>query len=82
MKDRIEKTLQDNLNPEFLEVQNNSHLHAGHAGDNGSGQTHFQVTISAQSLKNMNRVAAHRKINQLLADEFDKGLHALEIKMK
>lgn len=81
MKDRIEQTLKDNLNPEFLEVQNNSHLHAGHAGDNGTGETHFKVMIQSDDLCELGRINSHRKINQLLKDEFDKGLHALELKI-
>ncbi len=80
MKQRIEKTLQENLKPKFLEVKNNSHLHAGHAGDNGTNETHFLVTIEAEELKG-NKVSAHRKVNQLLKGEFEKGLHALEIKI-
>lgn len=81
MKQRIEKTLQENLKPKFLEVKNNSHLHAGHAGDNGTNETHFEVRIEAEELRELNKVNAHRKINQLLKGEFEKGLHALEIKI-
>lgn len=81
MKQRIEKTLQENLQPKFLEVKNNSHLHAGHLGDNGTGETHFAVIVEAKELKNLSRVNAQRRINQLLKSEFDQGLHALEIKI-
>jgi stress-induced morphogen len=81
MKHRIEEKLQKNLNPNFLEVKNNSHLHAGHMGDNGTGETHFAVLITAEELKNISAVNAHRKVNSLLKDEFEKGLHALEIKI-
>ena len=82
MKQRIEKILQENLQPKFLEVKNNSYLHAGHAGDNDTGETHFAIIIEAEELKTLNRVNAQRKINQLLKDQFSKGLHALEIKVK
>lgn len=82
MKRRIEKTLQENLQPKFLEVRNNSHLHAGHAGDNGTGETHFAVIIEAEELKNLSRLNAQRKVNQLLKNEFANGMHALEIKLK
>ncbi len=79
MKQRIEKILRENLQPEFLEVRNNSHLHAGHLGDDGSGETHFAIEIAAAELKGLSAVKAHRKINSLLKGEFGKGLHALEI---
>ena len=81
MKQRIEEKLKNNLNPSFLEVKNNSHLHSGHMGDNGTGETHFEVKIAAEKLKGLSAVNAHRKINALLKDEFGLGLHALEIKI-
>lgn len=81
MKQRIEKTLLENFRPKFLEVKNNSHLHAGHLGDDGSGETHFAILIEAEELQSASKVNAHRKINSLLKDEFLSGLHALEIKI-
>jgi BolA protein len=81
MKQRIEEKLKNNLNPSFLEVKNNSHLHSGHMGDNGTGETHFEVKIAAEELRVLSAVNAHRKINALLKDEFGLGLHALEIKI-
>ena len=81
MKQRIEEKLKNNLNPSFLEVKNNSHLHSGHMGDNGTGETHFAIKIAAEELDVLSAVNAHRKINALLKDEFGLGLHALEIKI-
>ena len=82
MKKRIEEKLRKNLNPKFLEVKNNSHLHSGHAGDNGSGETHFAIVIESAELSEMSRVGAHRKVNQILKDEFEMGMHALELVVK
>lgn len=82
MEERIIEILQKNLNIKFLEVKNNSYLHKGHLGDNGSGETHFLVTIAATEFENLSTINAHRKINQLLKSEFEKGLHALEIRIK
>lgn len=81
MKKRIEEKLRENLRPKFLEVKNNSHLHRGHSGDDGSGETHFAIVIEVEELSRMSRVAAHRKINQLLREEFGNGLHALEVQV-
>jgi BolA protein len=50
-------------------------------GDNGTGETHFEVKIAAEELGVLSAVNAHRKINALLKDEFGLGLHALEIKI-
>ena len=81
MKQRIEEKLKKNFQPKFLEVKNNSHLHAGHLGDNGSGETHFAIVIESDELNGVSVVNAHRKINSLLKDEFAWGMHALEIKV-
>jgi BolA protein len=80
MKKRIEEKLREKLNPSFLEVKNNSHLHAGHIESDDSGETHFAIIITSEELKNLSKVAAHRKVNEVVKDEFLKGLHALEIK--
>jgi len=82
MEERIKKQLIDNLNPEFLEVVNNSNQHFGHLGDDGSGETHFMVKIKAVALNGLTRVEAHRKIKDLLKAEFEGGLHALEIRVE
>lgn len=81
MKQRIEKTLEKNLQPKFLEVKNNSNLHRGHLGDDGSGETHFAIKIESDELKGLSKIQSHRKVNELLKDEFKRGLHALEIKI-
>jgi BolA protein len=84
MKEKIIKKLQENFNPDFLEVINNSHLHGGHfKADNPEhhNQTHFLVKISAQELREVKKIEAHRKINKILEDGFKEGLHALEIKI-
>lgn len=81
MKQRIEEKIKTNLSLEFLEVVNNSNLHQGHLGDNGSGETHFLIKISSKEFDKLNRIQAHRKINNILNDEFKNGLHALEIKI-
>jgi BolA protein len=81
MQKEIAKKLQENFNPDFLEVINNSHLHQGHAGDNGSGNTHFLVKISCKNFQKQTKLQIHRQINKILAEFFAKGLHALEIKI-
>ncbi len=81
MKNRIIQKLSEALTIKNLEVINKSHLHQGHLGDDGSGETHFDVIICAQELTG-SLVQNHRKINDLLKDEFEKnGLHALGIKI-
>ena len=81
MEERIYKKLNDELQPSFLQVKNNSYLHKGHLGDNGTMETHFAIVVEAAILKGLSRVAAHQKVNRILQNEFEKGLHALEIKV-
>ena len=81
MKSRIEEKLRKNLHPSFLEVKNNSHLHLGHIENDESGETHFALTIESEELKNLTLVQSHRKVKSLLKQEFEDGVHALEIKV-
>ena len=72
--------LQDALNPQTLEVINQSHLHAGHAGDDGSGESHFKINIQSDVLSTLKYVERERKIHKILAVEMQK-IHALSIKI-
>lgn len=76
----IEKKLREALNPVHFEVKNDSAKHAGHAGDDGSGQTHYRVTIVSSTFDGKSRVERHRMIHDLLEEEFATGLHALVLK--
>ncbi len=78
--ERIRDTLERSFSPEALEVKDDSARHAGHAGAQPEGETHFIVTIRASAFDGMSRVAMHRAINETLAPEFETGLHALTIK--
>ncbi|MEM6339388.1 MAG: BolA family protein [Pseudomonadota bacterium] len=71
------------LNPHFLEVVDQSALHAGHAGNpNGDAESHFAIRIAAKELDDLSMIKQHRIINNILKDEFDNGLHALSISIK
>jgi BolA protein len=81
MKERIIKKLSKNLTIKDLQVINQSHLHQGHSGDNGTGESHFEVVIAADEFRGVSRVKTHRAVNGLLKEEFNNGLHALSIKI-
>ena len=53
MESRIRKKLSDAFSPSLLEVVNESHLHRGHAGDDGSGESHFRVKVVSKSFAGM-----------------------------
>lgn len=79
MEEKIRVKLEKALEPSLLEVVNESHLHKGHAGDNGTGETHFRVVVTAEKLRGLSRVAAQREIYRVLDDEMRNGIHALSI---
>ena len=74
------------LQPVLLEVENESHKHAGHAGMAGAGNTvesHFNVKVVAESFDGLSLVQRHRMIYALLAEEMAPGgIHALSINAK
>ncbi len=78
--ERIHKTLTDAFGPSALEVVDDSHKHAGHAGARPEGETHYTVIISAPEFDGMSRVARQRAVMAVLQPEFESGLHALSIK--
>ena len=80
-EDRIIKILHEDLQPDQLKVDNNSYLHKGHLGDDGTLETHYKVTVESNKLKGVSRVEAHKAVKRALKEEFDSGLHALEIKI-
>ena len=76
----ITARLNDMLEPTRLEVVNESHLHAGHMGDDGTGETHFAVTVESPRFTGLNRVARQRLVNRALADLLAGPIHALAIR--
>ena len=76
----IEKKLNEALDPIFLEVINDSDQHRGHAGHDGSGESHFTVVIEAEAFKGCTRVAMQRMVMTALKDELAGPVHALAIK--
>ncbi len=67
------------LSPTRLEVVNESALHSGHMGDDGSGESHFRVEIESAAFAGQSRVARQRMVNHALADLLAMRIHALAI---
>jgi BolA family transcriptional regulator, general stress-responsive regulator len=78
----IESELKSRLTAAFaplrLEVVNESHKHAGHGGDDGSGESHFAVMIRAASFAGQSRVARHRAVHAAIGD-LNQRIHALAL---
>ncbi len=78
VKDEIETLLRAAFAPDRLEVENESHKHAGHSGDDGTGESHFRVLIRAGAFQPMSRVARHRAVHQALGD-LNTRVHAIAL---
>lgn len=79
----VAETMRDKLTRRFaplrLEIVDESHRHAGHAGARPEGETHFSLTIVAPEFAGLSRVARQRLVYQALADELATRVHALSV---
>ena len=67
------------LQPQSLEIEDESHLHAGHAGARGGGG-HYRLHIVAAAFAGKNTVARHRLIYDAAGDLMRGRIHALSIR--
>ena len=74
----IRTRLEAALKPTRLEVVNESHRHAGHAGDDGSGESHWHVVVEAPAFAGRSRLERHRMVHAALGDAMGR-LHALSM---
>lgn len=79
LEHKIKKKLDTQFSPSYLEVENESHKHAGHAGDPGTGESHFRVHIVSDKFEGKSRIQIHREIHDCLDEEMKNGIHALSI---
>ena len=82
LADLIAARLTAALSPTLLDVVNDSHHHAGHMGDDGTGESHFTVTVESPAFAGQSRVARQRAINHALADLLATRIHALAIRAR
>ena len=76
----IERRLRLALSPTRLDLDNQSARHHGHAGDNGSGESHFALIIESAAFTGLNRVQRQRAVYAALGDLMVERVHALSIK--
>ncbi len=79
--ENIDAILRTVLTPSVLEVQDDSHLHAGHAG--AKEGRHFSVRVVSERFAGLSRVARHRLVYDALKSQLEAGadgnIHALAI---
>ena len=80
-KKKIESILKKSFLGWKTVVNDISILHKGHNNFDGNNETHFSIILDTNNKNTESKLLIHRKINELLKDEFNLGLHALEIKI-
>lgn len=78
----IGRILTDAFAPTRLDVVNDTARHHGHAGDDGSGESHFTVEIESAAFAGVSRLERQRMVNRALGDIPGQRVHALAIKAK
>ena len=78
----ITRRLTAALSPTKLAVIDDSESHRGHAGHDGSGESHFTVEIESPIFVGQSRVACQRAVNAALGDLMREKIHALAIKAR
>ncbi|AOX61264.1 MULTISPECIES: BolA family protein [Stenotrophomonas] len=77
--DRIREALQQALDPELLEVKDDSHRHAGHEGAR-DGRGHFKVHVVSAAFEGKLPLARHRAVYAALGTMMETDIHALSIR--
>ncbi len=76
----IKDKIQTQFSPSHFEIEDESHMHAGHQGHSGHGESHFRLLIVTAEFEGLTRVARHRAVNACLAEELSGPVHALAMK--
>jgi BolA protein len=79
VQDTLRAKLTAALHPTRLEIVDESHLHAGHAGARPEGETHFRIEIVSEAFAGQSRVARQRLVYDILAEELRTRVHALAL---
>jgi len=80
--DSVHAKLTDAFEPVRLDVVDESHLHAGHAGARPEGETHFRVDIVAAAFDGVSRIERQRMVHRVLEDELGDRVHALALRTR
>jgi BolA family transcriptional regulator, general stress-responsive regulator len=75
---RLRERLENRFAPTFLDIVDEGHLHAGHAGA-ADGRGHFRIRIVAAAFRGLAPLARHRLVYAAVADLLETDIHALAI---
>jgi BolA protein len=77
----IDQRLRAAFSPTRLVVHDDSASHAGHAGHDSRGESHFTVEIAAECFAGLGRIERQRRVNAVLADLLQTRIHALALRV-
>ncbi len=80
--ERIRTTLASRFPAAEVTVTDDSAQHAGHAGAQPGGETHYSVRVVSPGFAGLSRLARSRAVHDALEAEFASGLHALALKLR
>ncbi|MGE0154450.1 MAG: BolA family protein [Reyranellaceae bacterium] len=80
--DSIRRKLEQALQPQQLEIRDDSARHAGHAGAREGGESHFHVTAVSARFAGLNRLDRQRLVHAALAQELAGPVHALSLSLR
>jgi BolA protein len=78
-RERLTGRLEEGLRPDHLEVIDDSHRHAGHAGA-ADGRGHFTVLIVSQRFAGLGTLQRHKLVYEVVGDMMTTDIHALSIR--
>tara|TARA_E500000178_G_scaffold27075_1_gene24882 strand:+ start:407 stop:661 length:255 start_codon:yes stop_codon:yes gene_type:complete len=78
---RIKNIIEKNFMDFGISVTDNSFAHKGHNNFDGNEETHIIIELKKKNNLDIIRLEIHKKINNLLSEEFKLGLHSLQIKI-
>lgn len=83
---RVQTAIREKLTREFqpsqLDIVDESHRHAGHAGARPQGESHFNVTMVSTVFEGLGRIDRQRRVYAALAEEMKTDIHALALTLK
>lgn len=79
IEEQIRQKIEQGIAPESLKVVNQSHLHKGHAGDDGSGESHFKLEVVWGGFSAYSRIERERHVHSIMGKELLAKIHALQV---
>lgn len=80
VSDEIIRSIRRRLDPEHVEISDESDIHRGHPGHDGRGESHFRLLVVSGQFRGRGRTERHRMVHDSLSGELWSRIHALSVK--